>query len=295
MTENVLLSALAGLEQETANTFVSRHNMENFRQTVYGGQVLAIAVAAAHRCMKAAQLEPERLLHSLHAYFLRPGRATNPVYYVVENLRDGRNISTRHVVARQGDHDIFHATLSFHLPEPGFHHQDSAPGNLPDPEALLAASTSEGRPAEHGNDTRESSPFILLGVPDNPFTSSAQQPAEAIFWLRARHDIPRDNLAQMASLAFASDLGLLATAVLPHPSSLFATDLTAASIDHAMWFHSANIDLNDWLLCVTHSPWAGNARGFATARFYTRAGQLIATSTQEGLIRPAEKKGLTIT
>lgn len=278
---SVSLANLLELEELDANLFRSRFHRENFRSTLFGGQVLGQALMAA-----ATGLE-DRLPNSMHAYFLRPGNSQTPVIYDVERVRDGNSFSARRAVARQQGRPIFNMSASFHIRESGYHHAEPFPDGIPAPEELqnqLHKSPhvcgSEISPGEH------QTPFHFLSVEDNLFTTQDPQPAKAHFWLKSVGPLPDAPIYHYCALAFASDLGLLATALLPHETTLFAGNVVPASVDHAMWFHSDNFRVDDWLLYVTDSPWAGHARGFARGSVYTRDGQLIASTAQEGLIRP---------
>ena len=257
--------------------FESTVHKENFRRTVFGGQVLAQALMA---CMKTVSDKP---VHSYHAYFFRPGRSDEPIRYHVENLRDGRSISSRHVVAKQKNEVIFHLSASFHLREEGYTHSESMPSDMPSPESMFSGELKPTPAPEHGN---EASPFTILPIPNNLFTSNEQHPPSSKFWAKSAFELPDSPAFHIAALAFASDLGLLATALLPHPTHMFAKDVMPASIDHAMWVHSDSFKMTEWLLFSIHSPWAGNARGFSQAQIFDRHGNMIANTSQEGLIRP---------
>ena len=246
--------------------------------------MLAQALSAANKTVAT-----ERSIHSLHAYFLRAGFASEPVFYDVENLRDGNSISTRQITGIQRDRPIFTMSASFHIQEPGFSHQCAINGEIPSPEVLLAQKPLSNKVPEHGNRSDATSPFILLPVTEQLFTSALSHEPNASFWFKTRAPLRKDPALHAAALAFVSDLGLLATTVLPHPSTLFSSNLIAASIDHALWFHESDFDINEWMLCQITSPWAGNARGFATANVFDRRGKIIANSAQEGLIRPIDK------
>ncbi len=280
MSEAYSFLEVLSVRQIEELVFENITHRENFRSTLFGGQVLAQALMAATHTVEG------RNPHSLHAYFLRAGSSDAPVRYHVEKTRDGRSISSRRVVAMQFDRPIFYCSASYHIEEAGFEHQDTAPTDIPDPETLLRDSESHAV-AETADDDNESSPFQLLPIPENLFSSTEQHAPDALFWLKARSPLPEQPALQAAALAFVSDLGLLATAVLPHPASLFDPSIVAASIDHAMWFHHHDYKVSDWMLCRIHSPWAGNARGFSQASIFDRGGKLIASTAQEGLIRPS--------
>ncbi len=280
MMKDDSFAELLAVEACGEDVFKNVSHRENFRQTLFGGQVLAQALMAASLTVD------DRAPHSLHAYFLRPGASSDPVFYDVERIRDGNSVSSRRVVARQQDKVIFYLSASFHIHEDGYTHQRWTPSNLPSPEELLGERDASNDIPEHNNGEDAASPFLILPIPENFFTSTKRHAPETKFWIKTLSQLNSAQRYQNAALAFASDLGLLATAVLPHPTSLFEKDLMAASIDHAMWFHSDQVNMNDWLLCHTQSPWAGKARGFANASIYDRHGSLVASTAQEGLIRP---------
>lgn len=275
------LADLLNLEELDVNLFRSRFHRENFRNTLFGGQVLGQSL------MAAAKTCPDRLPNSMHAYFLRPGNSETPVIYDVESVRDGAGFSARRVVARQQGRPIFHMAASFHIKEAGYHHADPIPEGIPTPEELSNLRSinpqicgAEISPGGH------QTPFHFLSVEDNLFSNPEPRPGKAHFWLKSADPLPDKTVYHYCALAFASDLGLLATALLPHDTSLFEGKVMPASVDHAMWFHTENFRVDDWLLYITDSPWAGSARGFARGTIYNRDGQLIASTAQEGLIRP---------
>lgn len=277
------ISQLLDLELLDNNLFRSRHHRENFRKTLFGGQVLSQALIAAYNTVE------NRLPHSLHAYFLRPGTSESPVIYDVETVRDGRSLTSRRVVARQNGRPIFNMSTSFHSEEPGFFHQPSMPSAIPMPEELLKtcspSSAEDHLPPHDCVPNQGASPFELLPIDGNPFTSKEELAPTTYFWMRSTESLPEAPIFHYCALAFASDLGLLATALLPHKATIFDKTLFAASVDHAVWFHSANFKADDWLLCESHSPWAGSSRGFARASVFTRDGTLVASTAQEGIIR----------
>lgn len=274
------LEQILTLEQLDKNLFRSEQHCKNFRNTLFGGQVLGQALMATYGTVG------DELPNSLHAYFLRAGNSDTPVIYDVEKVRDGKSFITRRAVARQSGRPIFNLSASFHKPEEGFEHQDAFPEDIPTPETLLSQGKSSNVSAREFGKNNSFSPFDLLPISAELFSSKEALPPEGYFWIKTAHKLADDPIFHHCALAFASDLGLLATALLPHQATLFDQEIMAASVDHAMWFHNQNFRADEWLLCRTHSPWAGGARGFAIGSIYSRNGNLIATSTQEGLIRP---------
>ena len=249
---------------------------------VFGGQVLGQALSAA-----AATVE-QRVVHSLHAYFLRRGDYNAPIVYEVDRSLDGHSFSNRRVVAIQHGQQIFNMAASFQVAESGFEHQIDMP-QVPSPESLHE---SGGPP-----------PQLLARLPERvrrffeqprPFDFRAVQPIEYVhprreapsreIWFRAVGPLPDDEMLHRRLLAYVSDFFLLDTATLPHGTSLLRPTLVMASIDHAMWFHRP-LRVDDWLLYAMESPSASGARGFARASVFARDGRLVASAAQEGLVR----------
>ena len=276
------LSEIIELDQLDINLFRSKHHRENFRKTLFGGQVLCQALAAASATV------PDRWPHSLHAYFLRPGSSDIPVIYDVEFVRDGKSISSRRVVARQFGKTILNMAVSFQIDEEGFQHAARPPDVATPEELLQTRKASEYQPdaaAKTRKEDEHSSPFDIIPVEEFLYTSKEPSSPDARIWLKSNESLSDDPLVHLCALTFASDLGLLATSLLPHDATIFDPDLITASIDHAMWFHAHDFRADDWLLCSTHSPWAGNARGFSSGQIFDRSGRLVISTAQEGLIR----------
>ncbi|WP_114560065.1 acyl-CoA thioesterase [Desertihabitans aurantiacus] len=254
-------------------------------QRAFGGQVLAQALVAAHRTLPG---DVAVSVHSLHAYFLRPGRTDAPIIYDVEVLRDGRSFSTRRVLARQGGAVIFTVSASFHVPEPGLEHQDPVPDDVPPPERCPLLSEAmenlSGRrasmwQAEWGAlEVRYAGDSRPGGV-----LSPERHPARARVWIRVAGELADDPVLHQAALAYASDLTLLAVSVVPHPVLFGGPGLQAASLDHSLWFHRP-FRADRWLLYDQVSPSARSSLGLSTGRLF-QDGALVATVAQEGLIR----------
>ncbi|MCL6709245.1 acyl-CoA thioesterase II [Pseudomonas sp. R2.Fl] len=252
-------------------------------QRVFGGQVIAQALMAAQRCV-----EPDRFVHSLHAYFMRPGDPAIPIVYQVERIRDGKGFTTRRVVAVQHGKAIFSMSASFQLEEPGFDHQLAMPSvALPDQllgekefrEVFLAQAPENVRRYWGRERPIEFRPTSMAH-----YLSNEKLPPEANIWVRTTGPVPDDRRTQAAVLAYLSDMTLLDTSLYAHGTSIFDPDLQVASLDHAMWFHRA-CKLDDWLLYTQDSPSASGARGMTRGSIYTRSGVLVASVAQEGLIR----------
>lgn len=245
-------------------------------QRVFGGQVAGQALMAAGRTVPI-----DRSVHSLHAYFLRPGAPATPITYQVERPREGRAFNTRRVVASQGDTVIFVMSANFQATESGFAHQDPAP-SVPEPESIIsAAERAEQDPAGWGALWQEWGAIDVRPV--ERATASEAHPVRAQVWLRTVAGLPDDPLLHACVVAYASDLTLLQVTMLPHGGP--ATPVQMASLDHAMWFHR-RLHADDWLLYDQTSPWAGGGRGLAAGRIFDRDGSLVVTVMQEGVIRP---------
>lgn len=255
-------------------------------QRVFGGQVLGQALVAASRTVEAA-----RPCHSFHAYFLRAGDPRVPILYEVDRSRDGGSFTARRVVAIQHGQQIFIMAASFQLAESGFEHQSAMPV-VPPPEDLEDGQEALLREPDLPEAVRdwiarprpfEARPVISRGLVDRP----ARAPQDSI-WIRMRGPLPSDGSLHRALLAFASDMSLLDTSLLPHGKSIFS-DVQVASLDHAMWFHRP-FRADEWLLYAQDSPSASGARGFNRGSIFTRDGVLIASVAQEGLIRARPSK-----
>lgn len=247
---------------------------------VFGGQVVGQALMAATKMVAA-----NRLVHSLHCYFLRPASEDLPIDFEVAADMDGRAFSSRRVIARQQGKVIFTMTASFHHGEPGPAHAAAMP-DVPPPEqlddmgSLVAADAIAAGPA-----------LRRLAMRPGPIQMRPVVPAErdtrAACWMRiGAGSLGAGQPMQRAMLAFASDLLLLAAAYRPHGLQLGGPGVVSASIDHSLWFHG-DVTCGEWLLYAMDSPFAGDGRGFARGQFFDRAGRLIASVAQEGLIRMA--------
>lgn len=239
-------------------------------QRVFGGQVAAQALIAAGRTV-----DPDRPVHSLHAYFLRPGDPSTPIVYRVDRSRDGKSFTTRRVVATQRGEQIFVMSASFQVQEVGLDHQDPMP-DVADPESLP---TIHERLAAAGERWQERwSEFESIDLRH----VEEQDPFRSRVWLRAVAPLPDDPLLHVCVLAYASDLTLLLSALKPH--DVRPEQLQLASLDHALWFHRP-FRADEWLLYDQATPSASGARGFATGRIFSADGRLVASAVQEGLVR----------
>lgn len=250
---------------------------------VFGGQVIAQGLIAATRTV-----EIDRILHSLHCYFMRAGDENLEITYRVRTDFDGGSFSTRRVIAEQAGRPILTMTASFHRIEPGHAHQEPMP-DVPGPEELL----NENQRIERETDPETAAlmtrfqrvrPIEIRPVEDRSFANPTPSPALSHSWMRLGAPIGDDANLHRAILAYASDMTLLSTALLPHGVNWRTPGMVSASLDHAVWLHD-DFRVDDWLLYVTDSPWSGRARGFNRGRFYSRDGRLVASTAQEGLIR----------
>lgn len=252
-------------------------------QRVFGGQVIAQALVAAQRCVEA-----NRHIHSLHAYFMRPGDPAVPIVYEVERIRDGASFATRRVVAIQHGKAIFSMSASFQYDEEGLDHQVDMPTVVP-PEKLMAeadfrqmflAQAPESVKKYWGRER----PVEFRPTSFTHYMSSEKLEPTSDIWVRLTGPVPNDRGLQAAVLAYLSDMTLLDVSLYAHGMSIFDRRIQAASLDHAMWFHRPS-QLDDWMLYSQDSPSTSGGRGMSRGSLYTRSGQLIASVAQEGLIR----------
>jgi len=252
----------------------------------FGGQVAAQAVVAAGH-----SVDPGRSVHSLHAYFLRPGRPTSPIRYRVDPLRDGRSFSVRRVTALQDDDVLLEMTTSFHTDERGVEHQGAAP-EVPEPEALAPfVERFAGRddPADMERWFVRAGSFDVRYVDRSPFEAPVPaHPAIQRVWFRYTGPTPPEDVVHAGILTYASDMTMLDAILLRHGMSWTDRAILGASLDHAMWFHRP-VEAGEWLLFDQASPVAGGGRGFATAQVWDRAGRLVASIAQEALLRPPKQ------
>lgn len=250
---------------------------------VYGGQVIGQALSAARYTV-----EEDRTVHSFHSYFLYPGDPLKPIIYDVENLRDGRSFSTRRVKAIQNGRPIFYLTASYHCEAPGFEHQNTMP-EVPGPENFASESELAMRIADFlpeqirevfcSEEAIEVRPVHVV----NPLKPEKIEPKQYL-WIRANGEVPNNELIHQYVLGYASDWRFLTTALHPHGVSIFAPKFQMATIDHSMWFHRP-VNTNEWLLYAIDSPNASNSRGLVRGEIYNQKGELVASTSQEGVLR----------
>lgn len=257
-------------------------------QRVFGGQVIGQALVAALRTVEA------RVCHSLHAYFLRPGDPKVPILYEVDRSRDGGTFTARRVVAIQHGAPIFTLSASFQVPEEGLEHQFEMP-DVPPPESLPTErerrlAIAEKLPEEFRERYTKPRPIEQRPVnPPDPFRPEKREPVQHV-WIKAVKPLPDDQALHQCVLAYASDMTLLDTCLLPHGISWFSGRLFSASLDHAMWFHQP-FRADEWLLFTQDSLSSSGGRGLNRGSLFTRDGKLIASAVQEGLIRLKKPKG----
>jgi acyl-CoA thioesterase II len=273
------LVAILDLEVIEVNIFRGV-SPDDERQRVFGGQVAGQALVAAARTVAG-----DRFVHSLHAYFLRPGDPNVPILYEVDRIRDGQSFTTRRVVAIQHGRAIFHLSASFHLVEPGLDHQVPMPTGLPHPETLPDFKTRMAPYKETLGDWYERPrPIDMRYVDPMPIERrGASSPYQRV-WLRADGTLPDDPVLHTCIVTYASDMTLLDTTLLPHGISWHDQTVQMASLDHAMWFHRP-FRADSWLLYDQGTPSTSNARGLAYGSIFTQDGTMAVSVVQEGLIR----------
>ena len=260
-------------------------------QRVYGGQVIGQALVAASRTVE----DENRIAHSLHGYFLRPGDTTIPIVYSVDRIRDGKSFNTRRVVAIQKGRPIFSMSVSFQVIEEGLHHQipmpeAAAPEDCPSQDDLRKNYIND-IPEEYRDNFLNREDPIEMRFQDgmNDFKPDPMPPHQRV-WIRAVDKMPDDVRLHQCVLAYASDMTLMDNAIRPHGIGWTEENFQTASLDHAMWFHQP-FRADEWLLYYQDSPYSGGARGFNRGSFFTREGQLIASASQEGLMRLHPPRG----
>ena len=276
---DVLLNIL-DLEPLEVNIYRGR-NRDLGTGRVYGGQVFAQALVAARRTVD----DPSREAHSAHGYFILPGDLAAPIVYFVDRLRDGRSFTTRRVTAIQHGQAIFNLSASFHVREEGPAHQSPMP-DAPDPDTItpeldLIRERAGAIPEPLRSVLTQDRPIDVRPV--EPRGDEARLPLRRA-WFRAIGRLPDSISTQQAILAYASDYGLLVTALQPHGIRYRAPGLQLASLDHSLWMHRP-FRADEWLLYTTDSPVTNGARGFVRGTIHSRSGELVASVAQEGLIR----------
>ncbi|NIX75495.1 acyl-CoA thioesterase II [Microvirga terricola] len=275
------LLSILDLEQLEVNLFRGQSPKSGW-QRVFGGQVIGQALVAASRTVEG------RHPHSLHGYFLLPGDPKVPIIYEVDRIRDGRSFTTRRVVAIQHGHAIFSMSASYQVDEPGFSHQMPMP-DVPGPDELpteeeVKADLLPLMPEPMRTYYQRERPIEMRPVEIGRYMS--RDPMEPNFhvWIRTTGRLPDDPAIHQCVLAYATDMTLLDTSLMPHGRTVFEPVIQAASLDHALWFHRP-FRADEWLLYAQDTPNASGARGFSRGLIFKQDGTLVASVAQEGLIR----------
>jgi acyl-CoA thioesterase II len=256
-------------------------------QRVFGGQVIGQALVAAHRTVDG------RIAHSLHGYFLREGDPSVPIIYKVDRIRDGGSFSTRRVIAIQHGQVIFSMAASFHKLEEGLTHQMTMP-EVPPPESLpseaeLKECLIDRLPPQVRAYWEHERPIEIRPVDLSRYLSPEKRAPTQQVWIRATGSVGDDLALNQCVLAYASDFTLLDTALIAHGRFVFDPSLMLASLDHAIWFHRS-FRIDDWLLYAQDSPSSGGGRALCRGTLYTRSGELVASTAQEGLVRERKRR-----
>jgi acyl-CoA thioesterase-2 len=256
---------LIEIEQIDEDIFRAQHPLSRTKR-LFGGQILSQALMAG---IKTVALD--RMVHSLHGYFLRPGDPSVPAIIRVERVRDGRSFSTRRILVTQRGEAIFNMDASFQVSEQGLSHQIAMPDLKPPDEAKIPAALFDA-------------PFVTWRHEFRRLQSETPQPPEQFVWFKSTGYVPDDPAIASCLLVFESDNLLLGTARLPHRGSFNREAMQVASLDHAMWFHRP-VDVNRWMLYALDTPSTSEARGYTRGNIFTERGELVASTVQEGLIR----------
>ncbi len=270
-------------DQKSETEFVGNH-LDFGLSHVFGGQVAAQALMAASKTV------PEKQPHSLHGYFLRPGSLDVPIHYHVDILRNGRSFSARRVVARQKNKAIFHVSVSFQKPEKGLEHQLSMP-QVPLPDTLMPGDEqrlliADKVPTQFKRLMTMPRPIDYRWVNRDEVHNTHSRSPERAAWFKTVSTLPDDPILHVCLFVYASDYGILETALLPHGITYLQNDVFVASIDHSVWMHKP-FRIDEWLLHVMESPNVSGGRGFSQGRIFTSSGDYVASIAQEGLIRTA--------
>ena len=252
---------------------------------IFGGQVMAQTLIAAYKTVKV-----EHFAHSFHSYFIRPGNMEKPITFTVDRIRDGKSFTTRSVKAIQDGEVIFNCSISFQKREKGLEHQVDMP-DVPEPETLKSEQELREDILKELKMKKEDMPMFfrqqeieMRPVEKQNYFKPERMPPYKNTWIKNEGKLPDDQVIQQAFLLYISDMGLLGAANNSVGVNFLTKNLQNASLDHAMWFHR-KLDLNGWFLYTIESPITRNARGFSRGSIFSRDGKLIASCTQEGLIR----------
>lgn len=284
-SEELAAGLIALLDVEELDTDLYRGiKLPGGRGRVFGGQVIGQALQAAQRSSQGKDA------HSLHAYFMRPGDNARPIMYRVVRDFDGKSFATRRVIATQNGQPILNLAASFQVTEEGFHHQDPMPLGVPAPDDLksdaeLRAEVADQMPEDARKTfARSSNPIDIRPLHPRSWFHPIKQEPKNYSWFRAVAPIGDDPAIHRAILAYASDMALMATSMMPHGVNWMTPGMQSASLDHALWLHEP-FRADEWLLYATDSSWAGHGRGMNRGQIFTQDGRLVASVAQEGLIR----------
>lgn len=289
MTDNSTSESLAAdlcdlldIEELDTDLYRGRRTTDGYGR-VFGGQVIAQALQAAQR-----STDPSKVAHSLHAYFMRAGDDDFPILFRVVRDFDGKSFATRRVIAMQKGKPILNMACSLQVPEEGLRHQDAMP-DVPQPEDLksdveLRSGMVDAIPEKFRAHFTRPRPIEIRPVAPRPFLKPEKTEPHQSSWFRICAPIGDDTSMHRAILAYASDMALLGTGTLPHGVNWMTHNMQSASLDHSLWLHE-DFRVDDWLLYVCDSPWAGHARSFNRGQIFSRDGRLVASVAQEGLMR----------
>lgn len=282
MEDSEDLLELLKLERIELNLFRGVSPNDGFPR-IFGGLVIGQALMAAYETVE------DRVCHSLHAYFIRPGDARIPVVYEVDRSRDGGSFTTRRVIAVQNGKQIFNLAASFQVAEEGLEHQSPMPAH-PEPETVadefsrMVAELGDKIPEQMREQMKRPRPIdVRWPDPQNMFKPVAKPPRKQV-WMRAKVPIGQEAKLQQACLAYASDMAFMETALRVHGLTWQTRGLQSASLDHAMWFHRP-FDFNEWVLFDQDCPSTSQGRGFIRGEMYGKDGTLLASVAQECLMR----------
>lgn len=276
------------------HTYVTGRSISFPTRRIYGGQIIAQSVMAASKTVEA-----DRMPNSVHGYFITAGDISQDVLFDVENLRDGRSFSARRVNVTQRDGAILTAIASFQKHgQSGVEFADPMPQDVPDPESLASARdlmTPFADKSSFADYYVHQSPFDIRHVTRTVMLSPDVKSAERdsgrqMVWMKANGHVDAPQVMHRALLALGCDQIMMEPVIRRAGLSFITPGMSYASIDHSMWWY-ADIDINEWHLYVQDTPVAAHGRGLATAKVYTRSGQLVAVMAQEALVRVPRTEG----
>lgn len=279
------LQDLLNLEKIEENIFRGQ-NYKTPWGRIFGGQVLAQALHAA-----IETVPEDRVLHSMHAYFILGGDTAVPVIYDVDRIRDGGSFTTRRVVAIQKGRPIFNMAASFQKEQFGFDHQipmiDLTPPEDLKTDFELAETIKDSHPGMYAF-FKTARPMEFRPVGGLDYLKPNNKEPKRNIWIKAKGKLGDNLRDHQEVLTYVSDYNLLTTALLPHKDEVKLHEVFLASLDHAMYFHRP-FRVDEWLLYAVDSPSASNSRGFTRGSVFNKEGKLVASVIQEGLMRQMRK------